>query len=851
MTDMTDQTDRPSHLRRAAPGTASGQSSDRQVSGQPALGEADVRHLLDGWRVGILVFDAEDLRVVDASPWARRALALPAQLDGRGLGDLFVGLSNRHAQALLRRLREDLVDHVVVETRLRTADGSVRPVELRFGYSAVPSPRYLALVLDGSERSQPDELATRRERLRDALAEILRVLSRIDDRDELYREACRIAVERGGFRMAWIGLVDGQSGDIVPVASAGDSDGYVEKLRLNVRQDRRGPGMTVTAIRTGSPIAIADPRADSMFTTLKRQVIEHGFQSAVSLPLVVEGKPIGALTVYGGVVNAFGAIEVELLQHLADDMSFKLEVIGREEIRRAAEAERDRLAAVVEQAGESVVITERDGRIVYTNPAFTRLTGFTRDEALGRNMGFLASESQTTEEAAAISGTIAESASWTGSVHGRRKDGQDVDLNLVISPRVDESGELVGSIIIGRDVSREKSLEAQLRQSQKMEAVGRLAGGVAHDFNNLLTAISGYAEMLSTDLGPEDPRTLDVAEIQRAAGRATQLTRQLLAFSRRQVLSPRPLDPQTVVADLAPMLRRLIGEDIELVVDVGSGVGPIMADPSQLDQVLVNLALNARDAMPTGGRLVIEAREIELDEAFAVSHLGARPGRYVVLRVRDTGTGMTPAVLQHAFEPFFTTKGPGKGTGLGLATVLGIVEQSNGYVDVDTEPDGGSTFRVFLPKVAQAPAQASQAEATVVPETGRGTATILVVEDEEPVRSLACRILRMAGYTVLEAGSGEEALELEARYVGPIDLLFTDVILSGMSGHEVANVLKGRRPSMPVMYASGYNEERVLAQGVLESGVSYMPKPYGRTELLSRVRALVGDAADRTDGPAA
>jgi CheY-like chemotaxis protein len=193
---------------------------------------------------------------------------------------------------------------------------------------------------------------------------------------------------------------------------------------------------------------------------------------------------------------------------------------------------------------------------------------------------------------------------------------------------------------------------------------------------------------------------------------------------------------------------------------------------------------------------------------------------------------MTPAVLQHAFEPFFTTKGPGKGTGLGLATVLGIVEQSNGYVDVDTEPDGGSTFRVFLPKVAQAPAQASQAEATVVPETGRGTATILVVEDEEPVRSLACRILRMAGYTVLEA-----------RYVGPIDLLFTDVILSGMSGHEVANVLKGRRPSMPVMYASGYNEERVLAQGVLESGVSYMPKPYGRTELLSRVRALVGDAA--------
>ncbi|MGZ6314650.1 MAG: ATP-binding protein [Candidatus Limnocylindrales bacterium] len=803
----------------------------------------DLRRLFELSRTGTLALDADELRVLDANDSARRSFELPEQFADLRLGDLLLGLSNANAQALLRRLRQGLIDHLVIETIHRTAEGSARPLELRFFYAAEPNPRYLALVIDTVERSASDELAIRRERLRDALAEILRVLNRINDRDQLYREACRIAVDRGGFRMAWIGLVNEATGAIEPVASAGDSEGYIDRLHLNVRDDPRGPGMTATAILTAQPVAIADPRVDGMFKTLKRQVQERGFQSAVSLPLVVEGRSIGALSVYGGVVNSFGAIEVELLQHLADDISFKLEMIGREERRRAAEADRHRLAAVVEQADELVIITGPERKIIYTNPAFSRIMGYLPEEVQGRRSDFLAGSSQTDEVGSLIAGAIRGGGSWSGVTRSRRKDGEDTDLQMSISPRLDESGTLVGSIVIGRDVSREKSLEAQLMQAQKMEAVGRLAGGIAHDFNNLLTAISGYAEILMAELGPDDSRTQDVSEIQHAALRATQLTRQLLAFGRRQVLRPRPLDPHTVVDDIMPMLRRLIGEDLELVADVPPGLGPIMADPNQLDQVLMNLALNGRDAMPDGGVLTIEGREVDLDEEFASTHLWARAGCYVVLSVRDTGEGMTEEVRRQVFEPFFTTKGPGKGTGLGLATVLGIVEQSSGYVEVESETGHGSTFHIYLPKVASAPAE--RLEETAPTALNHGTASLLIVEDEAPVRSFACRILRDAGYSVLEAANGEEALAIEANHPDRIDLLFTDVVLPGMNGHQVAEVMRYRRPEMAVLYASGYDRDMVTGQGRLGAGTGYMSKPYSSEQLLRRVEELVSRAAKR------
>ena len=383
-------------------------------------------------------------------------------------------------------------------------------------------------------------------------------------------------------------------------------------------------------------------------------------------------------------------------------------------------------------------------------------------------------------------------------------------------------------------------------QSQKLEAIGRLAGGVAHDFNNLLTAISGYAELLKVELGVDDPRTEDVSEIQRAAARATALTAQLLAFSRRQILRPRQLDPESIVAGVAPMLRRLIGEDVEVVVSTRPGLGPIVADPSQLDQVLVNLALNARDAMPTGGRLDIEVDEALLDAEFALSHLGSKPGPHVVFRVRDTGGGMTREVISRAFEPFFTTKGLGKGTGLGLSMVLGIVEQSSGYVDVESEPGVGTTVCVYLPK-ATLPAVDTHSGASQ-PVDRRGSGTVLVAEDEVAVRALLCRILRGGGYSVLEAATAEQALEVEASYDGKIDLLFTDVILPGLSGRKLAEELKRRRPEIAVLYASGYNEETMATHGVVESGISYLAKPYSSEDVLRRLDEILSPAPGPSAG---
>ena len=821
----------------------SGQRSSGDV---PRAEVVDLGMLVERSPTSVLVLDADSLCVIHANASARLAFDLPPGVAGIHLSSIFTSLPTEGTQALLRRLREGLVDHVVLESRKRTPAGSSSPIEIRLSYDSDPSPHYLALVLELSERSTPDDLAIRRERVRDALTEILRVITRIDDRDELYQAACRIAVDRGGFRMAWIGLVDKSTGGIRPVASAGYVAGYLDSLDLSVRDDPRGPGMTSTAIETLQPVAIADPHTDPMFRTLKAEVQKRGYESAVALPLVVEGQAIGALNVYATVLNAFGAIEVELLQRLADDISFKLEVIGREETRRAAEAERDRLAAVVEQAGESVVICDQEGRIVYINAAFTRITGYGADEVVGRQPSFLSAASQSAETTAAIGRAILEGRAWTGPSRDRRKDGTEHDMDLVISPRREESGNVVGSIVIGRDVSHERSLEAQLMQSQKLEAIGRLAGGVAHDFNNLLTAISGYAELLRSELESDDPKTADVVEIQRAATRATQLTAQLLAFSRRQILRPRPLDPQAVVSGITPMLRRLIGEDIEVVTRAKPGLGAVMADPSQLDQVLVNLALNARDAMPTGGRLEIDVDEIDLDEAFVEAHVGAHIGRHVVFRVRDTGVGMTPEVRAHAFEPFYTTKGPGKGTGLGLSTVLGIMEQSNGYLDIDSEPGQGTTFRLYLPGAALAAVDAPSRSGRDAGSPGIGT--ILVVEDEEPVRALVCRLLEKAGYVVLPAATGEQAFDVEARHDGPIDLLFTDVILPGMSGRELAGVLAIRRPGMPVLYASGYNEEIAIARGVLEPGISYLPKPYSGEEVLRRIREHVLPETDTAEG---
>jgi len=410
---------------------------------------------------------------------------------------------------------------------------------------------------------------------------------------------------------------------------------------------------------------------------------------------------------------------------------------------------------------------------------------------------------------------------------------------LVAAPIRDAGGKIVAVIDMVEDITEKRSLEEQVRASQRLEAVGRLAGGVAHDFNNLLTVINGYAGFVMEDLRKDDPMWADVAEIRKAGERATTLIRQLLAFSRRQFLRPVVVNLNDVVANIEKMLRRVIGEDVELVTDAAPDLGSVNVDPGQLEQVIVNLAVNSKDAMPEGGRLTIETANVDLDADYARGHPETTPGPYAVLRVTDSGHGMDKATLERIFEPFFTTKEPGRGTGLGLSTVYGMVKQSGGNIEVHSEEGKGTAFTLYFPK-ALPRAQPEEPP----PDATRGSETLLIVEDEEAVRELARRILSAAGYEVLTAADAGQALLLCERSENPIHLMLTDVVMPGMTGPELAQRLSASRPEMKVLYTSGYADDASAHRRIVAEGAQLIAKPFGVAELTRKVREVLDSQAN-------
>jgi two-component system cell cycle sensor histidine kinase/response regulator CckA len=536
-------------------------------------------------------------------------------------------------------------------------------------------------------------------------------------------------------------------------------------------------------------------------------------------------------------------IDVEIVSHSLRFAGRPAALVVARDVTARLRAEADlaeseaRKRAMLDAALDAIVAIDHEGQITEFNPAAERMFGWAREDVIGRQIaetiippGLRDRHRQgigrylTTGESTILGRRLQLSA-----VHA---DGREFPVELTVH-RVAYPGPPTFSAFI-RDLTESRRLEEQLLQAQKMESVGRLAGGIAHDFNNLLTAISGYAQLALDD--PDAPPRVGayLEQVLTAAARAAELTGQLLAFSRRQVMQPIALHLGAELEDITPMLHRLLREDVEIVTTIDPGVGHVLTDPGQLTQVILNLVVNARDAMPTGGTVTVEARNADLDAEYAQGHADVVPGPYVMLSVTDTGVGMDEATRARLFEPFFTTKEQGKGTGLGLATVYGIVKQSGGHIWVYSEPDHGSVFKVYLPMVEATSGE--RLEPLEAPASSRGTETILVVEDDTGVRGFVRAVLEAQGYRVLFAAKPSEALDVAGEHEGQIRLLLTDVVMPGMSGVELARRLTDLEPGLKVLFVSGYTENTIVHHGVLNPGVSFLPKPFSADALALRVR---------------
>ncbi|HEV8241641.1 MAG TPA: response regulator [Thermoanaerobaculia bacterium] len=591
------------------------------------------------------------------------------------------------------------------------------------------------------------------------------------------------------------------------------------------------------AIAKGDPLPVS--AAEPPDRPAARFLRGLGLASALFVPFAVLGRGLGVLVLASDHHDLGDEAWIGFARSLAAQFGQTV-ALGQSLERLAASESRHRM--VMEQAHDAILILELSYRILEANREAERVFGRPRAELIGRHYDDFVVEEERDDVAACRRRLIAESVQRTDDRHFLRPDGTrfgvEVSAALV---RVGESGEPI-VISILRDTSERRRLEAELQQAQKMESLGRLAGGVAHDFNNMLGVINGYAELLLARRPDDQSLHTFATEILHAGQRAAGLTRQLLAFSRRQILQPRILHLNRVVVDVERMLRRVIGEDVELVTDLAPELPEVEADPGQLEQVLLNLAVNARDAMPRGGRITLTTRQVDVDEEAAAADPGLRIGQYVLLSVRDTGHGIPPEVHEHLFEPFFTTKEMGKGTGLGLATVLGIVGQSGGHVHAVPGLESGACFEVYLPR-AQARAEAPAPTAPAQP--ARGNETVLLVEDEPALRALVRQLLGAGGYTVIEAADATAALQVSAAHQGAIDLLLTDVVLPGRSGTELAAELTARRPAVKVLYMSGYTDDRVVRNGPLEAGATVLQKPFDAMTLARKVREALGSRPRR------
>lgn len=713
----------------------------------------------------------------------------------------------------------------------------------------------LAASQDVTGESEAAERARAMIRLVSTLSSINNVMVREDDRDRFLTETCRILVEQGGLHAAWVGFADFETGEVRLVGGAGLESSYFKSIKARCDNSERGNGPFGKAVRSGRFVVCNDTETEPLL----RRVANNGSVSCAAFPLRVDGRVIGAFNCYSAHAGFFAEDIVTLLNELAASVGYALQSMEersrrlqaelalrlseeekRTEQRRAEETLRiseEKYRRLFQESKDAVTITTPEGRFIDINPAGVELFGYSsREEMLlvdiVRDLYFSA---EVRREFARLIGQNGYVKDYELAM--KRKDGHKLIVNSTAGAVRDNEGNIAFYWAILRDMTAHKALQEQLLQSQKMESIGRLVGAVAHDFNNILTGIIGFSDLAMMGITEEHPLWVHLDQIRRQGERAAALTRQLLAFSSRQVLERRNIDLNQIITDIDTFLRRVIGEDIHLKVVPSANLGAVYADPAQIGQVLMNLCVNARDSMPDGGRLTIETSNIYLDGRDRGGRGSIEPGDYVRVTVSDTGVGMTREVKEHLFEPFFTTKGKGKGTGLGLATVYGIVKQHGGLIHVRSGPGRGTTVFMFFkasPGVAERFDGAPSTE-----ELRKGDETILVAEDEESVRDFVCRALRAQGYEVILAPDGEEVLQLFEANRGRVRMAVLDVVMPRLGGIEAFEKLRARSPGLRCLLMSGYIPQDADHGFDLKAGMEFLQKPFSAADLIRRVREIL------------
>ena len=724
----------------------------------------------------------------------------------------------------------------------RVKDGQLRHGLLSSNLiSAAGRKFYLTIILDITEHQRAEEQNRHFNDVLRAMRDIGHLSHHEKDPQHLLQQACETLVQTRGYVTVWVGHPETAGQRVTMLAHAGQHGGFQKLAPITWDDTPAGHGPTGTAIRERRPVIIDDIATDPSFAPWRDPVVATGAASLASVPLLHGDQLFGVLTVKADHVRAFDAEEVRLLTSLAADLALALHSIESERQRQQAEAAMLRLGTAVEQSAESILITDAAGLIQYVNPAFERIAGYSLAEVVGQNPRLLKSDAHNADFYAQMWATLTRGAVWSGHLINRRKNGTLYEEDGTISPVRNAAGAVTNYVAIKRDVTNEVNLQQQLLQAQKMETVGQLAGGVAHDFNNILQTILGYCELLLKNTPASDERHLDLQEIQRSGERAATLTRQLLAFSRKQMLMPRVHDLNDIIANLSRMLTRVLGENVHLALELAPDLKRLKVDAGQMEQVLTNLAINARDAMPNGGQLSIRTLNTVLSEADLPLHPEGRVGPFACLCVSDNGTGMPREVRAHIFEPFFTTKEKGKGTGLGLSTVYGIIKQHDGWITVYSEPGQGTTFRLYLPVIEEAVPVATEHKTPdgESPMQGHGE-RILLIEDDPLVRRMTQQMLNHNGYRAIAVATCREA---HAAFNSLIDLVLSDVMLPDGNGLDLVRQFQQQRPKLRCILTSGYADIHERWPEIEEHRWPFLIKPHNQADLLRALTTALAGAS--------